>query len=334
MKRRISGVFAIAGISLFLLSGCVSSKKYKSSQASLAQARSDSAQLAQQVASLNQNVQSEQQKNADLQASLTKSNNDYATEQKSLESCQAYFTKQQAAATQVSQELKDKLIQAGYTDQDLQTMNNCVYINIDENSFFRANSTMVTPKGKQVLEGIAVVMKTHDDMAVSVDNGLTGNSENSMSAGGSAGMETQPSGGKMTYAHRAHKHTYAKSAKTSDAQDGTAQNSTATAKTTGTGSTVVAHKPVHHRRSSEEGGSMTYVNKGLSSKQRAAWMLKTGRVNTVAKGLLKEGVPRVSVVYNNNTSTDQKNSIKVVIAPAMTDANAQKTASATGAGGN
>ena len=340
MKRRISGVFAIAGISLFLLSGCVSSKKYKTSQASLAQARNDSAQLAQQVTTLNQNVQSEQQKNADLQASLTKTNSDYAAEQKSLESCQAYFTKQQAAATQLSQELKDKLTQAGYTDQDLQTMNNCVYINLDESSFFRTNSTMATPKGKQVLTSIADVMKTHDDMNVSVENGLTGTGENSMSSSGSASMDTHSSGdrtassGTTTYTHRAHRHTYTKSAaaKTSDDQNSTTPG---TAKTTTTNNgTVAVHKPMHHHRYSEEGGSMTYINKGLTSKQRSAWMLKTGRVNTVAKGLLQNGVQRVSVVYNNNTTTDQKNSIKVVIAPAMTDANAPKTASTSGAGGN
>ena len=342
MKRRISGVFAIAGISLVLLTGCVSSKKYKSSQASLAQARSDSAQLAQQVASLNQNVQTEQQKNADLQASLDKTTSEYTAEQKSLETCQAYFTKQQASATQVSQELKDKLTQAGYTDQDLQTMNNCVYINLDENSFFKAHSTMITPKGKQVLNGIADVMKTHDDMAVSVDNGLTGTS-GSMSSGNSESMEekhetaAQERQEKMAYAHKVHKHTYAKNSATKSSDEQGSAGTTGTAKTAPANGTVATQKPVHHhhRYSEGEGGSMTYINKGLSSKQRAAWMLKTGRVNTVAKGLLQNGVSRVSVVYNNNTPTaDQKNSIKVVIAPAMTDANAQKTASTTGTGGN
>src|ERR1700753_2754238 len=104
MKTRISASLAIAGISVLMLSSCVSSKKYKASQASLSQARSDSAQLAQQVASLSSNVQTIQQKNADLQASLDKSNASYAAEQKSLESCQAYFTKQQESASQLTQD--------------------------------------------------------------------------------------------------------------------------------------------------------------------------------------------------------------------------------------
>src|SRR6266700_7548543 len=151
MKTRISASLAIAGISVLMLSSCVSSKKYKASQSSLSQARSDSAQLAQQVASLNQNVQSMQQKNADLQASLDKSASNYATEEKSLQTCQAYFTRQQEAASQLTQQLKDK----GFTDQDLQQQNNCVYITLDENNFFRAHSTAVTTKGKQTISDIA-----------------------------------------------------------------------------------------------------------------------------------------------------------------------------------
>lgn len=53
MKTRLNVGIATAGIAVLLLAGCVSSKKYKSSQAALQQMRNDSAQLAQQVSSLN-----------------------------------------------------------------------------------------------------------------------------------------------------------------------------------------------------------------------------------------------------------------------------------------
>src|ERR1700754_1521833 len=95
MKARLNVSFAIAGTSLILLASCVSSKKYKTSQAELAKVRTDSAQLAQQVTSLNGNVQDLQSKNTTLQQSLDASNNKYAAQQKNLDYYQGYFKDQQ-----------------------------------------------------------------------------------------------------------------------------------------------------------------------------------------------------------------------------------------------
>jgi outer membrane murein-binding lipoprotein Lpp len=343
MKTRISASLAIAGISVLMLSSCVSSKKYKASQSSLSQARSDSAQLAQQVASLNQNVQTMQQKNADLQASLDKSNSNYASEQKSLENCQAYFTRQQESATQLTQQLKDKLTTEGFADQDLQQDKNCVYISLDENNLFKPHSTVITTQGRQALTDIAGIVKSHDDMNVSVDNGLpaTGYSASSDQGNmsGNMAMSSSPSGD-MDATHVVKKHHYVHHTAVQNSGTVTGSNTAAgttasTSSATATKSnTVVAHKP-HHRRYSEESGSYVYTSKGMPSKQRAAWMLKSGRVNTVAKNLLQNGVTKVSVVYNNNTSVDQSHTIKVVVSPAMTEMPAKDaSASTSGAGGN
>ncbi|HEY4148351.1 MAG TPA: hypothetical protein VGM41_05465 [Chitinophagaceae bacterium] len=339
MKTRISASLAIAGISVLMLSSCVSSKKYKASQSSLSQARSDSAQLAQKVASLNQNVQSMQQKNADLQASLDKSNSSYTSEQKSLENCQAFFTRQQESATQLTQQLKDKLTQEGFADQDLQQDKNCVYISLDENNIFKPHSTVVTTKGKQALTDIAGIVKGHDDMNVSVDNGLPATDYTASSGQGSmsGNMAMSSPGRDMDATHVVKKHHYVHHAATTSSTTAasTASTGTATTATPGTkNNSVAVHHPVHHRRYSEEPGSYVYTSKGMPSKQRAAWMLKSGRVNTVAKNLLQNGVTKVSVVYNNNTSVDQNHTIKVVVSPAMKDMPAKDASASTSGGSN
>src|ERR1700754_3522176 len=106
MKTRLKVSFVSAGVALILLTGCVSSKKYKTSQAELAKVRNDSAQLAQQVTSLNGNVQDLQNKNTPLQQSLDASKNQTATTQKSLDYYQGYFKDQQSALGQVGEDVK------------------------------------------------------------------------------------------------------------------------------------------------------------------------------------------------------------------------------------
>src|SRR5580692_6019029 len=168
MKARLNMSFAIAGIALILLTGCVSSRKYKASEAALAQARNDSAQLAQQVTSLNGNVHDLQDKNTTLQRSLETSNNSYAAQQKSLDYYQSYFKAQQDTLSQVSADVKGALTQAGISNGDVQQTNNAVYVRFDENEVFKKNSTMVTPVGKQVLDGIAQVIRSRSNVNVAV----------------------------------------------------------------------------------------------------------------------------------------------------------------------
>jgi len=171
MNARLYMSFAIAGTALILLTGCVSSRKYKTSQAELAKARSDSAQLAQQVTSLNGNVNDLQGKNTVLQHSLDSSANNYAAQQKSLGYYQSYFKDQQDTLAQVSQDVKGALTQAGIANADVQQMNNCIYVRLDENELFKKNSMMVTPAGKQVLNGLAQAMVSRSNVNVAVASG-------------------------------------------------------------------------------------------------------------------------------------------------------------------
>lgn len=329
MRTRLSGSFVMAGLSLLLLSSCVSSKKYKTSQATLQRVRDDSAKLAQQVTTLNGNVQDMQQKNASLQQSLDKTSGDLAAQQKTVAYYHDYFDKQQSAATQLTQQLKDACTQAGLPEQNMELTNGVVYVNLDENAMFKKNSSAVTPEGKKALTNIAQVFKSRDDINVAIDNtGASGGAMASTNQGtmssGTTTMSDNTSSAPV--AKKVHHWKPRKSSEEGTTASGTATAKSSTGSSTSNG-TVAVHKRVH-RKYSTESSSYTYTNgmNGMSSKQRNAWALKSGRVNTVARGMLVNGVQKVSIVVQQPSATTDpaaNNIIQVVVTPKMKDINPQ-----------
>src|SRR6185437_5959390 len=171
MKTKLKMSFLTAGTALILLTGCVSSRKYKASQADVAKLQSDSAQLQQQVTSLNSNVQDLQNKNTGLQGQLDKSNSSYAEQQKNLDYYQNYFKQQQGMMSQVSDDVKNALTQAGISNADVEQTNNTVYVRLDEDELFKKNSTMVSPNGKKALDGLSQVITNKSNVNVFVAAG-------------------------------------------------------------------------------------------------------------------------------------------------------------------
>lgn len=337
MKTKLSVMLAAAGVAAVLLTGCVSSKKYKSSQATLQQVRNDSARLAQQVASLNENVNSLQQKNTTLQRSLDSSASSYATQQKDLNYYQDYFNQQQTAMTQVSDQVKGALTQAGLSGDDVQQMNNTVYVRLDEDKIFKKNSTAVSTSGKQALSGLAQAIKSRSDVNVFVSNGdssSTGSMSSSGTDNGSMSNDMANSGSPANMSagasgsprhHRTH-HTAARrsaSGNASASSDATAQNSAQP-------KPAAAHKKVHHRNYSSEGG-MTYYSNGSKTSRSRAWALKQGRMNAVANNFLQNGIPKIDLSMEQPalSSNQQSSNIKVIITPTMNDFNPQKSSSAS-----
>jgi len=310
MRTRLSGILAIAAFALISLPSCVSSKKYKASQATLERVRQDSAQLAQQVSTCNGSLQSAQQQNASLQKSLDTKTAEYTAQQSKLDTYSGYFSKQNEAMGRLTQELKDSLQTAGLTESDMQQTNGILYVNLDENTLFKKNSTVVTKQGKQMITGLATVLKSHDDINVGVDNGYT-------ASGGmaSADMSTSPAPSSDYNAAPAKKHHVVKHraaaapAPASASGNGTPDNtsSTASAATSGT-KTATPHKHAARKYSSES--TMAFKN-GMSGKEKSAWMLKAARVNTVAGSLLKEGVPRVGIIAQRPPTDGSANNGKI-----------------------
>jgi chemotaxis protein MotB len=332
MKMKLNVGIATAGVAVILLSGCVSSKKYKSSQAALSQVRNDSAQLAQQVASLNQNVQSLQDKNSALQRSLDVSANNYAVSQKNLGYYQDYFKQQQSNVSQMSDQLKGALTQAGVTTGDVQQVNNTLYVRLDENTIFKKNSTAVTTSGKQTLSGLADVIKRQNDVNVFVNDGdsssgtmaMSSSSGSSMSSSSSMGNEMATAAPKHHHTHHAsHKSAMGNDEKSTAAASSSAAGKGAASESTTGGSTAVVHHKTHHKYSSESSSTTYYSNMGKSSGSRA-WMLKQHRMGIVANSFLQSGLGKVNITMKQpDMNGTPNNTIAVMIVPKMSDFNPQ-----------
>lgn len=312
MKTKLKTPLFTAGAALIILSGCVSSRKYKASQADVAKLKADSTQQAQQITTLNGNVQDLQNKNTALQSSLNNSNTAAAATQKNLDYYQNYFKQQQGMMSQVSDDVKNALTQAGINNADVEQTNNTVYVRLDEDELFKKNTTMVTPGGKKALDNLSQVITNRSNVNVFVASGDS-------TIAGTAAMPADNSMAETKPVH--HRHVIHHTAATGS----TAQNSTSgsqtgsTAANTPNGTASAPKKVVHHHYSSE--GSMVYNG----PHHNHAWALKQGRMVTVANHFLKNGVPKINVSLQQPPAdgTQPSNVIKVVFIPKMEDFNPQ-----------
>jgi len=341
MKARGTVSMATVGIAVMLLASCVSSRKYKESQANLQAMRNDSVMLSQKVDALNGNIQECQQKTTALQQSLDNANKSYADQQKSLDNYQAYFNTRQTSMSQISQELKDGLAQAGpaYT---VRQVNDQVYVFIDadDKSVFKSNTMVVTADGKQALNGIVTVLKNHPDIIITVDddanssyatqagiitdqtspstdvvtdNTSAGNSSSAMDRGQTM---NQSSATKSSTSSNSSMASTSKS-KTGSSYKSASRKSSATAK----------KSPA---KSSVSEGKASYVTRGSTKKSKTPSMaLRKARTSAVANHLVKNGVPKVNTVMQDpaGTPTNPKTQVVIVVTPSM-DKNPQNNASA------
>lgn len=344
MKTRLNMVLVTTATAAVMLAGCVSSKKYKASQAALLQSKNDSARLAQQVTSLNGNVHDLEEKNSTLQRSLDSTSNNYATQQKSLNYYQNYFSQQQSAMSQVSDDLKGAMSQAGLANEDVQQVNNTIYVRLDEDKVFKKNSTVVTTSGKQALNSLAQVIRNRSNINVLVNDGDSSSGQAGMAMSSPSGNMGNENAAMMndnmtahaTPRHRSSHHGMAarKSGSPGAGQSGASSsaNSSVASGTPNSSTTAATHKKVHHKSSGSE-GSMTIYNNMPRSKGNRAWALKQGRMNMVASNFLQNGVPKVNIALKQPAANSNPNSnINVVITPVMNDFNPQSGASALSAG--
>ncbi|WP_431211489.1 hypothetical protein ACQ86N_37515 [Puia sp. P3] len=340
MKTRLNVVLVTTATAAVLLAGCVSSKKYKASQAALQQSKGDSARLAQQVTSLNGNVHDLEEKNSSLQRSLDSSTNNYATQQKSLGYYQNYFSQQQAAMSQVSNDLKGAMSQAGLANEDVQQVDNTIYVRLDEDKVFKKNSTTVTTSGKQALNNLAQVIKNRsNNVNVFVNDGDSSSGQpGAAMSSSSSGNEAMTSNAednttaRTTPKHHSSHHAAAARKSSSSGASGSGASASPSGASSGTvasaapkSSTATTHHRVHHRAASSEGSTTIYNNMPRTSRSKA-WALKQARMNMVAGNFLQSGVPKVNIALKQpaGNGNPSNNNINVVLTPVMNDFNPGK----------
>ena len=318
MKKKLQLSFITAGAALILLTGCVSSRKYKASQADVAKLKGDSAQLQQQVTTLNGNVQDLQGKNTALQQSLDNTNNNLTAQKRSLDYYQNYFKGQQSAMSQVSDDVKGALTQAGINNADVEQVGSTIYVRMDENELFKKNTTMVTPGGRKALDNLSQVIAGKSNVNVFVASG-----DSAIAGNTAAGMPMDDDAPKPIHHHRVHHMAAAGSSGTAQSNGSQASGSVAA----NTNNPAPAHKKVIHHHYSSESSTTVYGGPG---KHNHAWALKQGRMVTVANHFLKNGVPKINVSLQQPPAdgTQPSNTIKVIFTPKMEDFNPQQNASA------
>lgn len=309
---KTAGSIFAAGI---LLTSCVSSKKYHRSQDEVAKLRNDSTTLAQQASTLQQNLTASEQKNSDLQKSVESAGTTNAGLQKNVAYYTEYASKDQAATKAIKDELNTTLSSAGLTEQDITLIDGKIYVNIGEKSLFKGNSAVLTSKGKELVDNLGQFVKSHDAVDVTLadleqataatENGTTG-----------AGTTTTVTNDNNT--------TASTSTATNNNTDYTAKNRTKDNTSATTDKT--AHKvAVHHKKkvqaASGESKAVAYSsgrhNKYTSERNRRsmARAIAWKRQNVVADAMLKNGLPKVKLVAQDQpaSSANTQKGVQVVL---------------------
>lgn len=293
---RTLGMILSAGV---LLTSCVSSKKYHASQAEVARLKADSTTLAQDASNLHQNITSMEQKNSELQKTLETSNSTNAGLQKNVAYYHDYFDKQTAAVTQVNDELKTSLAPSGLTDQDIRQVDGVIYVNIGEKSLFKGKTAILSAKGKDLVNSLGQFVKSHETVDISVADLEQSNSSVVANSDGSTSMSqgTTATASSANTDANTDKKIYTKTRPTTD---------------------KTYHKSVvHHARKSPTAvgeKSMTFSSrKNYSSMHRSmARAMAWRRQNVVADELLRNGLPKVKLVSQNQPMSSDNSAAKGV----------------------
>jgi hypothetical protein len=317
ITMRTVGVIFSAGI---LLTSCVSSKKYHRSEAEVARLKVDSTTLAQQGTALQQNLSSAQQQNTDLQKSVAAANTTNAGLQKNVAYYHDYFDKQQAATTQVKDELNTTLAPAGLTDQDVTIVNGKIFVNIGEKTLFKGKTAMLSTKGKELVNNLGQFVKSHEGVDISVADlqmATSATADGPMNNSGTANATQSGTDQSMQPASSANtSKTYTKT------------KTTNTNNNAGVATEKMEHRvAMHHKKKVQavpgeskavaysSGHHNKYAKERMSRSTARAMAWK--RQNVVADALLKNGIPKVKLVSQlpgtGTNAADAQKGLQVVI---------------------
>ena len=188
--KKIFNSLSLTVATAFFLTSCVSSGKFKASQASLQSARNDSARLAGQVSELQTNVGQLKQQIGDLtkkvgdlsneagqlssdvankNSQLGKSREELAAQQRRLEQLQSLMDQQKKATQEIRKKMSDALVGFNSNELTVAIKNGKVYVSLQENLLFPSGSAVVNPKGKEALGKLAEVLNINPDITVNIE---------------------------------------------------------------------------------------------------------------------------------------------------------------------
>jgi chemotaxis protein MotB len=169
-----------AGVISFLSSGCVSSKKYKESQAMVERLKNDSSATHGSLNECNSTLTASKDlvsqltdKNAavlkDLEELSAHSQMTIAEQAKRLAEMQKIIQGQKDIMNKLKKTVSDALV--GFTPDELsvEIKNGNIYVSLQEKLLFKSGSDKVDPKGKEALGKLATVLSNNPDINVNIE---------------------------------------------------------------------------------------------------------------------------------------------------------------------
>jgi chemotaxis protein MotB len=172
-----------AGVSVVLLSSCVSQKKYQSALDREQQLQAENSRLSKQVSDLDARMTTLQSDNAHLakqwedaqknasdlagMANMTKQQ--LEAERKRLMDMRSLLDQQRQALENLRKKMSDALVGFNSNELTIFTKNGKVYVSLQENLLFPSGSAVVNPKGKEALGKLAQVLNSNPDISVLIE---------------------------------------------------------------------------------------------------------------------------------------------------------------------
>lgn len=174
---------ALCLLFLLLLTGCVSSKKYKEALSREQQLTDEKFQLRDTVTALNRQIQElendlnrltgqmdETGKNAAQIASMAnKTRQQLEEEQRRLAQMQQLMDRQRQGIEALRKKMSDALVNFKSDELSVFTKNGKVYVSLQESLLFPSGSAVVNPKGKEALGTLAQVLNSNPDISVLIE---------------------------------------------------------------------------------------------------------------------------------------------------------------------
>ena len=180
MKKPFHYLFFFTLIISMSLGSCVSTKKFKASEARVNRLQSDSAYIQNRLAECNTNLKEMSDRNTslnkensmvegDLKALTVESKMTIADQARRLKRLQDMIQAQRDIMTKLKNSISDALLNYKTDELSVYTKDGMVYVSLAEKLLFKSGSDVVDPKGKEALKSLAQVLNGTKDITVMIE---------------------------------------------------------------------------------------------------------------------------------------------------------------------
>ncbi len=180
MKKPFQYLAILALMISLSLTSCVSTKKFKASEARVSQLKDDNANALGRLAACNTKVKDLNDQKAsllnenslvqnDLKALSSASKMTIADQARRLKSLQDMILAQKNVMSKLKNSIADALMNYKTDELSVYIKDGMVYVSLAEKLLFKSGSDVVDPKGKEALKSLALVITNTKDITVMIE---------------------------------------------------------------------------------------------------------------------------------------------------------------------